>query len=218
MINEFTPRGSGNDPDLVELKVLSAGNMGGVVLYLGTPGSYDARFVFPPFEVEAGSFILVHLKPTGGAEEVDETRISQRRRASTRRTRHSISGSVTAGDWAGTMRTVLLDRPGEHAATVSCTATAPPSRMNAMEASARKKCVLARKNWWKLCAWKKPSGPRVSPGGRDQPGGFHRYAAIAPVLGLDGHRSSRGLACRAARKATFGTENSDEVYVPPDPK
>jgi len=46
LINEFTPRGSGNHPDLVELKALSAGNMGGVVFFLGTPDSYDARLVF----------------------------------------------------------------------------------------------------------------------------------------------------------------------------
>ena len=38
LINEFTPRGSGNHPDLVELKTLTAGNMGGVVLYLGYTG------------------------------------------------------------------------------------------------------------------------------------------------------------------------------------
>jgi hypothetical protein len=74
LINELTPRGSGNHPDLVELKVLTSGNMGGVVFYVGTPGSYDARMLFPPFEVEAGSFIVIHLKPSGDAEEVDETK------------------------------------------------------------------------------------------------------------------------------------------------
>ena len=41
LINEFIPRGSGNHPDLVELKALSAGNMGGVVLTSGTPSSFD---------------------------------------------------------------------------------------------------------------------------------------------------------------------------------
>ncbi len=41
LINEFTPQGSGNHPDLVELKALSAGDLGGVVLYQGTPESFD---------------------------------------------------------------------------------------------------------------------------------------------------------------------------------
>jgi hypothetical protein len=71
LINEFTPRGSGSHPDVVELKALTGGNMGGVVLFLGTPGNYDARIVFPPFDVGAGTFIVVHLKPSGDAQEVD---------------------------------------------------------------------------------------------------------------------------------------------------
>lgn len=73
LINEFTTRGTGNHPDLVELKVLESGNMGGVVLYQGTPGSYDDRLVFPAFEIETGRFILVHFKPQGIPEEIDET-------------------------------------------------------------------------------------------------------------------------------------------------
>ena len=72
LINEITPRGSGNHPDLVELKALSGGNMGGTVLYLGSPGSCDGRLVFPPFEITAGSYIVVHLKPSGDPGEVDE--------------------------------------------------------------------------------------------------------------------------------------------------
>jgi hypothetical protein len=46
-INEFTTRGSGNHPDVVELAVLGGGNMGGVV--------------------------LVHFRPQGLPEEVDES-------------------------------------------------------------------------------------------------------------------------------------------------
>jgi hypothetical protein len=74
LINEFTPRGSGNHPDLVELKVLTSGNMGGVVFLVGTPGSYEARMLFPSFEVKAGNFIVIHLKPAGDPDEVDETK------------------------------------------------------------------------------------------------------------------------------------------------
>jgi hypothetical protein len=72
-INEFTTRGSGNHPDLVELAVLGGGDMGGVVLYQGTPSNYDDRLVFPRFRVAAGQFILVHFRPEGLAEEIDET-------------------------------------------------------------------------------------------------------------------------------------------------
>ena len=73
LINEFTTRGTGNHPDAVELKVTEEGNMAGVVLYGGTPGSHDGRLIFPAFLVSAGDFLIVHFKPQGLPEEVDET-------------------------------------------------------------------------------------------------------------------------------------------------
>jgi hypothetical protein len=74
LINEVTPRGSGNHPDLVELRACTEGDMGGVVLYVGTPKSFDTRLVFPSFAVKKGAFLLVHLKPSGIPAERDETR------------------------------------------------------------------------------------------------------------------------------------------------
>ena len=73
LINEFTTRGTGNHPDAVELKVMDGGNMGGVVLYEGTPSNYDDRLIFPAFPVSAGEFLIIHFKPEGIQEEVDET-------------------------------------------------------------------------------------------------------------------------------------------------
>ncbi len=73
LINEFTTRGTGNHPDTVELKVIADGNMGGLVIYEGTPGNFDDRLVFPAFDVESGDFLLVHFKPQGIPEEIDET-------------------------------------------------------------------------------------------------------------------------------------------------
>lgn len=74
IINEFTTQGGGNHPDLVELLVLSEGNLAGVCIYEGTPGNWEQRFVFPDLDVRAGEFVLVHFKPEGIAAEVDETR------------------------------------------------------------------------------------------------------------------------------------------------
>jgi hypothetical protein len=73
LINEFTTRGTGNHPDVVELKVLEEGNLGGVVLYEGTPANYDDRLIFPAFEVAHGEFLIIHFKPQGIPEEIDET-------------------------------------------------------------------------------------------------------------------------------------------------
>ena len=144
LINEFTPRGSGNHPDLVELKALSAGNMGGVVFYMGSPESHDAHMVFPPFEVEAGSFCVIHLKP----EKLMKQGTPRHRKASTQWTPPSISGSGTAGG-SGEITECCPSAIGSGAPawTRSCTATAPTSRMNNTGALDRKRCVPVRMSW-----------------------------------------------------------------------
>lgn len=73
LINELTTRGTGNHPDVVELKALDGGDMGGITLYQGTPGNWTDCLVFPPLEVAGGDFLLVHFRPRGIPEEVDET-------------------------------------------------------------------------------------------------------------------------------------------------
>ena len=72
LINELTTQGSGNHPDVVELRLLSAGNLGGLSLYAGAPGEHDGRLVFPAVELPAESYVVVHFKPEGIPEEVDE--------------------------------------------------------------------------------------------------------------------------------------------------
>jgi hypothetical protein len=72
LINEFTTQGSDTHPDVVELFAAGGGNMAGVTLYQGTAASWDDRLVFPPFEVRAGQYLLVHFKPQGLPEERDE--------------------------------------------------------------------------------------------------------------------------------------------------
>ena len=72
VINEFTTKGSGNNPDIVEILVLSDGNLAGAVLYEGTPGNWANRYIFPSVDVTAGEFIVVHFRPQGIPEEIDE--------------------------------------------------------------------------------------------------------------------------------------------------
>ena len=72
IINEFTTQGSGSHPDLVEIRVLSDGNLAGACLYEGVPGNWDQRYVFPDVTVSADDYIVVHFKPQGIPEEVDE--------------------------------------------------------------------------------------------------------------------------------------------------
>jgi hypothetical protein len=73
VINEFTTQGSKTHPDLVEIKVLSGGNLGGVAFFRGTASLNTSRFVFPAMNVQPGDFILIHTKPAGISEEKNET-------------------------------------------------------------------------------------------------------------------------------------------------
>ena len=72
IINEFTTQGSGSHPDLVEIRVLTDGNLAGATLYEGTPTNWEQRYVFPDLDVVAGDYLVVHFRPEGLPEEVDE--------------------------------------------------------------------------------------------------------------------------------------------------
>jgi hypothetical protein len=73
IINEFTTQGSQTHPDMVELKVCLAGDMGGLTFYQGTPANWTDRFIFPSFQVKQGDLILLHFKPEKIPEEINET-------------------------------------------------------------------------------------------------------------------------------------------------
>lgn len=72
-INEFSTRRSANHPEIVELLVSEPGNLGGMMLTNGTAGDFNDRYIFPGINVSAGDYILVHFRPEGTPEEVNET-------------------------------------------------------------------------------------------------------------------------------------------------
>ena len=72
LINEFVCEASGNHGDWVELLIVEDGNLGGMTLYEGTPQDWDSRKVLPPVGVHAGDRVIVHFKPQGTADEIDE--------------------------------------------------------------------------------------------------------------------------------------------------
>lgn len=71
-INEFITRGSSSHPDVVELYVKTDGNIAGMCLYDGTPGNWSDKVVFPSLAVSAGDYIVVHFKPQGIPDEINE--------------------------------------------------------------------------------------------------------------------------------------------------
>ncbi len=73
IINEFTCQGSATNPDKVELKVLTDGNTAGICIYEGVDTEWAQRKVLPSIDVYADDYIIIHFKPSGTAEEIDET-------------------------------------------------------------------------------------------------------------------------------------------------
>lgn len=73
ILNEITTQGSTANPDKVELKALSSGNTAGVAVYEGTIDFWDQLKVLPPVEVQAGDYLVLHFKPVGTTDEIDET-------------------------------------------------------------------------------------------------------------------------------------------------
>lgn len=72
IFNEIIMRGSGNNPDCIEFLVIEGGNLGGMAWYLGTPDLHDAVYFFPGIQVEDGEYIVLHVRPEGIPEEIDE--------------------------------------------------------------------------------------------------------------------------------------------------
>jgi hypothetical protein len=214
LINELTPRGSGNHPDVVELKALGAGNVGGAVLYLGTPGSYDARLVFPPLEVAAGSFLVVHLRPSGGPGEVDETTDMA---AST-----GFDASDTAFDFwmrdgkglGGNNGVVsLFDRPGGACldGVLYSNRTVESDELYAGFGSAE---TRARAEELADCGAWAPAGARITPEDGINPEGSTGTRSLCRSAASDDSNRAQDWHIVPTRRSTIGAGNSDEVYVP----
>ncbi|THB66751.1 MAG: hypothetical protein D6B26_02345 [Spirochaetaceae bacterium] len=71
-LNEIIVAGSGNNPDCLEILVTESGNAGGAAWFLGTAAVHEAAYFFPAIEVNAGDYILLHVQAEGLPEEVDE--------------------------------------------------------------------------------------------------------------------------------------------------
>lgn len=59
LINEFTTKGSKNNPDQVELLALSAGNLAGITLYDGIGPFFDSECILSTCDVAQGDYIVI---------------------------------------------------------------------------------------------------------------------------------------------------------------
>ena len=73
VINELNPQGSGNNPDTLELFFLTDGNTAGITLFYGTLNFNSFRYILPSIVVRKGDYLLIHCRPEGLEEEINET-------------------------------------------------------------------------------------------------------------------------------------------------
>lgn len=214
LINEFTPRGSGNHPDLVELKALTSGNMGGIVFMAGTPGSHDARMVFPPFEVVAGSFIVIHLKPSGDVEEVDEMRDTTASKG--------FDASQAAFDfWLRDGRGIggnngvltLYDRPGGACLDGILYSNRTVQSDERYAGFGTEEMRTRAEELVGIGAWK-PAGDRVTPEDGVSPEGSTGTRSLCRSGSSNDSDRPDDWHIVPTRAASFGDDNSDEVYAP----
>mgnify|MGYP006288348293 CR=1 FL=1 len=72
-LNEITTQGSTSNPDKVELLVLEDGNTAGLCFIDGTRDLIRNCKILPAIEVAAGDYIVIHCRPAGRPDEIDET-------------------------------------------------------------------------------------------------------------------------------------------------
>ncbi len=188
--------------------------MGGVTVYEGTPGSFDDRLVFPPFEVSAGDFVLVHFRPSGDPAEVNET------------TDSAASGGldsspaawdfwVRGGDGLGGNNGVLslFGSPGGTLldGVLYSNRTSESDELYGGFGTAE---VLVRaRDLVTLGGWR-TAGGQPSPEDAVNPDGSTSTRSICRWSSGEDTDAATDWHIVPTRGSTFGARNSDEVYVP----
>ncbi len=214
LINELITRGSDTHPDLVELKVLSDGDMGGLVIYQGCAGDYTDRLVFPSFPVPAGAFILVHFKPTGGPEELNETgdmTASGGLDASASAFDFWVPGGTGLGGNNGVVS--LYSRPGGEVLdgilySNRTSASDTQYRGFGTVSSLTRADEIVASGGWRIAGEMAAPEDAVNPEESTATRSICRSSTSADT---DGREDWHIVPTKGA---TFGAENSDEVYVP----
>ena len=204
VINELITQGTTDHPDMLEIKVLSNGDMGGVTLYQGTPGSFDDRLVFPSFPVRQGEFIVVHFKPSGDGTEINET--------SDTASSGGVDACATAYDfWVAGGRGIsgnngvlsVYQRPGGNLvdgvlySNRNSTSDEKYLGFGSAAMLARAEEVV-RDGGWRI------SGEARQPGRSSQSGRLHQHAVAVPLIRKRGYGLSSGLAHRSHAEGKLG--------------
>ncbi len=214
VINEFTTQGSGTRPDVVELYLKSAGNLGGLTLYEGTPGEWETRYVFPAMELPAGAYVLVHYRPEGIPEEITETDDP------------TESGGIDATDEAWDVWIAGGDGlTGNNGAVTLAEqpfggiidAVLYSNRTSASDSNYRgfgsRRMLTQAEELFAAGAWK-AAGEIITPEDCVDPEDSTATRSISRSSEAADTDTAADWHITPTRGATFGTVNTDEVYLP----
>jgi hypothetical protein len=213
LLNEFTPRGSDTHPDLLEIRVLADGDMGGVVVYQGAAEDFDTRFVFPSFPVRAGDFILVHFKSAGIVEEINEL--------SDKTASGGLDSSPAAFDfWIPEARGIsgnngvltVYERPGGRLLDGVLYSNRTSSSDEDYDGFGSSRLLARARELTAEGGWKTASGTVAPEDGVDPEGSTSTRSLCRSTDSADTD-SAADWHVVPTRGSTFGAENSDERYA-----
>jgi len=214
LISELTPRGSDTHPDFVELAVMTDGDMGGVALLVGTPANFEERLVFPSFSVTKGSFIVVHMKPTGDPAEVDEPgdpTLSSG--ADTSSTAYDFWMRDAKGLGSNNGAVTLVARPGGECLDAVLYSNRTSQSDEAYRGFGSTAMMNRADELVSLGAWT-AAGTRILPEDAVNPEESTATRSLCRASSLADTNGSDDWHVVPTRKASPGTVNTDEVYAP----
>jgi hypothetical protein len=214
LINEFTTQGSATHPDLVEIKVMSGGNMGGLCFYHGASVNSVCRFVFPAFRVEAGDFILLHVKPQGIPAEIDEPLAPDASggldACPTARDFWVRDGSGLAGN-NGTLS--IYDRPNGQVLDAVLYSTRTSDADTAYRGFGSYDLVEQADEIAAAGAWR-PAGEKIAPEDAVNPDASTATRSICRSASSADMNEKADWHVVPTKQASFGRDNSNEAYEP----
>jgi hypothetical protein len=187
--------------------------MGGLVLYQGTESNWRDRLIFPAFPVAAGEFILIHFKPQNIPEEKDETElkdISGGRDASNNAYDFWIRDGTGISGNNGTL--ALYERPGgsikDGVLYSNRTSDSDQRYLGFGTRDTMERAIeLFEKGGWRA------KGGFIRPEDGVSPEGSTGTRSLCRRKGTDTDTREDWYIV-PTRHASFGQENSEEVYIP----
>lgn len=213
VINEFITQGSGSHPDIVELLVLDDGNLSGMCVMEGTTNHWSDRCILPAAEVTAGDYVLVHFKPEGTPVEINETSdraVSGGKDASPSAWDYWVSeGNGLSGN-NGVL--TVYDKPDGRLLDGVLYSNRTSASDTKYRGFGSKEMMQKADELISQAGWQ-TAGDLVAPEDGINPDDSTSTRSICRTASYSDTNSAEDWHIVPTRGATFGEQNSDEVYV-----